>query len=196
VNDWLDKFDDDPRGPKKPRDPRWLEKFRDDQQPRGERPQQPQRAQQSQRPQRPQEPRDRRIPRMPPPAPSTWPQEILIFAGLMATSLVLGLTATAVAYPRLSQAVSGIEILLPDIVVIALVGGFVYLVAWLRQSWAVWLLGTFCLLRFLLYVPTFFHIDSISVRLMTACYFLLQAAAFWFVFTPLSRRWLAQGGRP
>jgi hypothetical protein len=48
----------------------------------------------------------------------------------------------------------------------------------------------FCLLRFLLYVPTFFHIESISVRLMTACYFLLQAAAFWFVFTPAARQWL------
>jgi hypothetical protein len=127
---------------------------------------------------------------MPPPLPRAWPQEIQIFAGLMATSLVLGLTATAVAYPRLSQAVSGLEILLPDIVVIALVGGFVYLVAWLRQFWAVWLLGVFCLLRFLLYVPTFFHIYSISVRLMTACYFVLQAAAFWFVFSPAARAWL------
>lgn len=184
MNDWLDKFDDDPRGPKKPRDPRWLEKFRDDRQQRGQRPQQPQ------RPQRPQEPRDPRIPKMRPPAPGTRPQEVLIFAGLMAASLVLGLTATAVAYPRLSQAVSAIEILLPDFVVISLVGGFVYLVAWLRQFWAVWLLGVFCLLRFLLYVPTFFHIDSISVRLMTACYFVLQAAAFWFVFTPAARAWL------
>ncbi len=108
----------------------------------------------------------------------------------MATSLVLGLTATAVAYPRLSQAVSGLEILLPDFVVISLIGGFVYLVAWLRQFWAVWLLAAFCLVRFLLYVPTFFHIESISVRLMTACYFMLQAAAFWFVFTPSARHWL------
>jgi len=184
MNDWLDKFGDDPREPKRPRDPRWLEKFRDDPKARDPRSQQPQ------RPQRPQEPRDPRIPKMPPPAPGAWPQEILIFAGLMATSLVLGLTATAVAYPRLSQAVSGLEILLPDIVVIALVGGFVYLVAWLRQAWAAWMLGAFCLLRFLLYVPTFFHIDSISVRLMTACYFLLQAAAFWFVFTPAAKQWL------
>jgi hypothetical protein len=25
---------------------------------------------------------------------------------------------------------------------------------------------------------------------MTACYFLLQAAAFWFVFTPAAKQWL------
>src|SRR4029078_12237477 len=117
-------------------------------------------------------PRAPAIRKMRPPAPVTGPQEILIFAGLMAASLVLGLTATAVAYPRLSQAVSGLEILLADIVGVALFGGFVYLVAWLRQAWAVWMLGAFCLLRFLLYVPTFFHIDSISVRLMKDRHFL------------------------
>jgi hypothetical protein len=186
MNDWLDKFHDDPHEPKRPRDqqsprfPRWLDKFRDDQAPREPRPQP-----------REQQPRDPRIPKMLPPGTTTArPQEILIFGGLMATSLVLGLTATAVAYPRLSQAVSGLEILLPDFVVISLIGGFVYLVAWLRQFWAVWLLAAFCLVRFLLYVPTFFHIESISVRLMTACYFMLQAAAFWFVFTPPARHWL------
>jgi hypothetical protein len=103
---------------------------------------------------------------------------------------VLGFTATIVAYSKLSPAMSALEILLPDFVVTSLVGGFVYLVAWQRQFWAVWLLGVFCLLRFLLYVPSFFHIDSMSLRLMTACYFVLQAAAFWFVFRPEARDWL------
>jgi hypothetical protein len=123
-------------------------------------------------------------------APGAWPQEVVIFGGLMAASLVLGFTATIIAYSKLSPAMSALEILLPDFVVTSLVGGFVYLVAWQRQFWAVWLLGVFCLLRFLLYVPSFFHIDSMSLRLMTACYFVLQAAAFWFVFRPAARDWL------
>jgi hypothetical protein len=29
-----------------------------------------------------------------------------------------------------------------------------------------------------------------SLRLMTACYFVLQVAAFWFAFTPAARDWL------
>lgn len=181
MNDWLDKFDDDPREPKRPRDPRWLDKFRDDPKSRDPR--------QQQREPRPRDPRDPRLPKMPPPAAAR-PQEILIFGGLMATSLVLGLTATAVAYPRLSQVMSGLEILLPEIMVILLIGGFIYLVAWLRQFWAVWLLVVFCVVRFLLYVPTFLNIESIFVRMLTVSYFILQAAAFWFVFAPAAKQWL------
>ncbi len=193
MNDWLDKFHDDPREqrphqPKRPRDPRnlrlprWLDKFRDDQTPRETRPQP--------REQRPRDPRDPRIPRMPPGTTDARPQEILIFGGLMVASLLLGLMATAIAYPRLSQAMSGLEILLPEIVVILLIGGFVYLVAWLRQFWAVWILMAFCVVRFLLYVPTFLNIESVFVKMLTVCYFMLQAAAFWFVFTPAAKRWL------
>ena len=74
-------------------------------------------------------------------------------------------------------------------------GGFVYLVAGMRQGWAVWLLIAFCAVRLILYVPTFFHIESVSVRLLTAVYFILQAAAFWFVFTPAAKRWLAGAKR-
>jgi hypothetical protein len=186
MNDWLDKFDDDPREPKRPRDPRsprpprWLDKFRDDKVPREPRPQP-----------REQRPRDARIPKMSPPGTSTArPQEILIFGGLMAVSLVLGLIATSVAYPRLSRAMSGLEILLPEFVVILLIGGFVYLVAWLRQFWAVWILVAFCAVRFFLYVPTFLNIESVFVKMLTVCYFMLQAAAFWFVFTPAAKQWL------
>jgi hypothetical protein len=118
------------------------------------------------------------------------PQDILIFVSLMALSLALGLSTTALALPRLMEIASPLEILLPDILVIAVTGGFVYLIAGLRQSWAIWLLIVFCIARFILYVPTFFHIDSVTVRMLTAMYFILQAAAFWFVFTPAAKRWL------
>jgi hypothetical protein len=118
------------------------------------------------------------------------PQDILVFVSLMALSLALGLSTTALALPRLMEIASPLEILLPDVLVIAVTGGFVYAVAGLRQSWAVWLLIVFCVVRFVLYVPTFFHIDSVTVRMLTAMYFILQAAAFWFVFTPAAKRWL------
>jgi hypothetical protein len=118
------------------------------------------------------------------------PRDILVFVSLMALSLALGLSATALALPRLMEIASPLEILLPDLLVIAVCGGFVYAVAGLRQSWAVWLLIVFCVVRFVLYVPTFFHIDSVTVRMLTAVYFILQAAAFWFVFTPAAKHWL------
>lgn len=118
------------------------------------------------------------------------PQDILVFVSLMTLSLALGLSTTALALPRLMEIASPLEILLPDVLVIAVTGGFVYAVAGLRQSWAVWLLIVFCIVRFILYVPTFFHIDSVTVRMLTAMYFILQAAAFWFVFTPAAKRWL------
>lgn len=146
-----------------PADPRWLDKFPDD---------------------------PRLKPR--PPAPRERPQSILLFAALMSASLVLGLTATGIAYPRLARFVTPVEILLPDVMVIAIIGAFVYLVAGLRQRWAVWLLAIFCAVRFLLYVPTFIHIEPVTVQALTAFYFILQAAAFWFVFTPSSRRWLGR----
>ncbi len=120
----------------------------------------------------------------------------MLFAALMALSLTLGLTATAIAYPRLAGIASPLEILLPDILVLVLTGAFVYLAAGLRQLWAVWLLAAFCVVRFLLYVPTFFHIESVSVRLLTSIYFILQAAAFWFAFTPQSRRWFGKASKP
>lgn len=145
-----------------PADPRWLDKFPD----------------------------DARL--KPPPVAEERPQSILLFAALMSASLVLGLTATGIAYPRLARFVSPVEILLPDVMVIAIIGAFVYLVAGLRQRWAVWLLAIFCAVRFLLYVPTFIHIEPVTVQGLTAFYFILQAAAFWFVFTPPSRRWLGQ----
>ena len=118
------------------------------------------------------------------------PRDILVFASLMALSLALGLSATSLALPRLIEIAAPLEILLPDFLVITVCGGFVYLVAGWRQSWAVWLLIVFCVVRFALYVPTFFHIDSVTVRMLTAMYFILQAAAFWFVFTPAAKRWL------
>ncbi len=128
----------------------------------------------------------------PQPQAGLWgrPQEILLFAILMGLSLVLGLAATAIALPRLSDIAPPMEILLPDILVLAVTGGFVYVVVGLRQYWAVWLLVAFCGVRFLLYVPTFFNIESISAQLLTAVYFIVQAAAFWFAFTPASKRWL------
>jgi hypothetical protein len=146
-----------------PADPRWLEKFPDD-------------------------PRSKPHP----PVPIERPQSMMLFAALMSVSLVLGLTATAIAYPRLARFVTPVEILLPDVMVIAIIGAFVYLVAGLRQRWAVWLLALFCAVRLLLYVPTFIHIEPVTVQVLTAFYFILQAAAFWFVFTPTSRRWLEQ----
>jgi hypothetical protein len=117
------------------------------------------------------------------------PQDVLVFVSLMALSLALGLSATALALPRLMEIASPLEILLPDVLVITVTGAFVYAVAGLRQSWAIWLLIVFCVVRFTLYVPTFFHIDSVTVRMLTAMYFILQAAAFWFVFTPAAKRW-------
>jgi hypothetical protein len=147
-----------------PSDPRWLDKFPDD--PRKKTPH--------------------------PPVPGERPQSILLFAALMSASLVLGLTATGIAYPRLARFVTPVEILLPDVMVIAIIGAFVYLVAGLRQRWAVWLLALFCVVRFVLYVPTFVHLEPVTLQVLTTFYFILQAAAFWFVFTPPSRRWLAQ----
>jgi hypothetical protein len=142
-------------------------------------------------------PRPQAIPGRPQAQPMRWgrPQDILLFAGLMGLSLVLGLAATGIALPRLAEIASPLEILLPDLLVIAVTGGFVYLVAGMRQGWAVWLLIAFCGVRLILYVPTFFHIESVSVRLLTAVYFILQAAAFWFVFTPAAKRWLAGAKR-
>jgi hypothetical protein len=144
------------------------------------------------RPSQDRQPRPSGIPLQPQTSRGLWgrPRDILVFASLMALSLALGLSATALALPRLMEIASPLEILLPDFLVITVCGGFVYLVAGWRQSWAVWLLIAFCLVRFALYVPTFFHIDSVTVRMLTAMYFILQAAAFWFVFTPAAKRWL------
>lgn len=217
MNNWLDKFRDDRS---KSSDPRWLEKFRDDPKSRPPRPEQrndprgdpraeraPGKAPPRDNPprQQPREgaregrplPRPQGAPGKPQAQPGLWgrPQDILLFAGLMGLSLVLGLAATGIALPRLAEIASPLEILLPDLLVITVTGGFVYLVAGLRQGWAVWLLIAFCAVRFILYVPTFFHIESVPVRLLTAVYFILQAAAFWFVFTPAAKRWLAGAKR-
>lgn len=147
-----------------PSRPRWLDKFRDD----------------------PVE----REPRAQKQQPSSRPHDILLFAALMSLSLVIGLTATAIAYPRLAEIASPVQILLPDILVIAIVGAFVYLIAGMRQQWAVWVLGVFCAARLLMYLPTLPHIATTALQLLSAFYFVLQAAAFWFAFTPETRRWL------
>jgi hypothetical protein len=144
-----------------PGEPRWLDRFRDDP-----------------------------VERKPRPRPPARPRDILLFAALMALSLVLGIAATAVAYPRLAAIASPLQILLPDILVTAIVGGFVWLVAGLRRQWAVWVLGLFCAARLLMYLPALPHIATAGLQLLSALYFVAQAAAFWFAFTPESRRWL------
>ncbi len=173
VNNWLDRFRDDRRDPA---DPRWLEKFRDDP--------------------KPGEPR----------APREGQPQTFAFTCAAGTPAghpaVRGVDGTfAGAGPcrhrhRLSapfgESRRRSKSCLPDILVIAVTGAFVYLAAGIRQSWAVWLLIVFCAVRLFLYVPTFFHIESVSVRLLTVVYFVLQAAAFWFAFTPQSRRWFGK----
>jgi hypothetical protein len=235
MNDWLDRFRDDPREPRRPREPArdpqrprepvrdmrpprepappgWLDRSGDDPRQRKPQPEAPRPSSQKPLQQKPPQPKQPQRPpaslRPPqsaqarPRTPPFWPaffaaagrpQGIVLFAMLMAVSLVLGLTATAIAYPRLAPHASAAEILLPDVIVIALTAGFVYLVAGMRQGWAVWVLAIFCAVRFLLYVPTFLHIDVVTVRMLTACYFILQGAAFWFAFTPEARRWLGAG---
>ena len=199
---WLDRFSDDGNRPPRPKGP-------PPQQPGG--PQGPQgRPPQGQRepgrprppqqpsPQSSQPPRPRPAPQAAPQmpgGPGRRPQDVAIFAGLMALSLALGLTATALAYPYMAPEVSALQILLPDLLALAVVGAFVFLVWGMRQFWAVWILLAFCAVRFLLYVPTFFHIDSVAIKLLTSFYFILQGAAFWFVFTPVSRNWFGKPRR-
>ena len=124
-----------------------------------------------------------------------WPRNILLFSCLLAGSLVLGLAATAIGYERLVRLASPAEILLPEILVLAFFGVFIWLIAWRCQQWAVWVLGIFCAARFLFYLPSFPYIEPLSVRYLSAVYFALQAAAFWFIFTPEARRYLAKGPR-
>lgn len=183
MSNWLNKFRDDLG------EPRWLDKFRDDPVKRKPPPQAKPQPKPQIRPQpQPQRPQQRQL--QPKPQSSQRPRDILLFAGLMSLSLVLGLTAIAIVYPGLAEFASPIQILLPDILVISITGTFIYLIAELRQQWAVWVLGLFCAVRLLMYLPTFSHIATPGLQLLTAVYFVLQAAALWFVFTPDSRRWL------
>lgn len=174
MSDWLKKFRDDPA------DPRWLDKFPDD-------PDRP-RPRPSQRPppgsKRPEQPK--------PPGGQERPQGIMLFAALMAFSLVIGLTATAIALPHLASGVSPWDILIPDMIVIAIIGSLVALVAWLRFGWAAWLLAAFCAVRFVMFLPGLPHIPTLQLQSIGVFYFILQGAAFWFLFRPASQRWLKQ----
>lgn len=108
----------------------------------------------------------------------------------MSLSLVLGLAIIAIVYPGLAELAPPVQILLPDILVISITGTFIYLVAELRQQWAAWMLAVFCAVRLVMYLPTFWHIAAPGLQLLTSLYFVLQAAALWFLFTPAARRWL------
>jgi hypothetical protein len=177
---WLDKFRDDRS------DPRWLDKFHDDpDRPRPHPSQQPQRPNQQKRPEPPK-----------PPTGQERPQSIMLFAALMAFSLVIGLTATAIALPHLAAGVSAWDILIPDVIVIAIIAALVALIAWLRFGWAVWLLAAFCAIRFVMFLPGLPHIATLQLQSISVFYFILQGAAFWFVFRPASRNWLQQKRQP
>lgn len=173
MSDWLKKFRDDPS------DPRWLDKFPDDPDRPRQRPSQ--RPHQQKRPEQPK-----------PPAGQEMPQSIMLFAALMAFSLVIGLTATAIALPHLAEGVPAWELLIPDVIVIAIIGTLVALIAWLRFGWAVWLLAAFCAIRFVMFLPGLPHIATLQLQSISVFYFILQGAAFWFVFRPASRNWLQQ----
>lgn len=203
MSNWLNRFRDDPG------EPRWLDRFRDDpvkgepERPAGPgpqpkpqvRPTHPSRPPQHLKPRpalplQPKRPPHRQQRPRPEPHLSRRPRDILLFAALMSLSLVLGLAAIAIVYPGLAEFASPVQILLPDILVISITGTFIYLIAELRQQWAVWVLGLFCAVRLLMYLPTFPHIATAWLQLLTATYFVLQAAALWFLFTPDARRWL------
>jgi hypothetical protein len=178
MSEWLKKFRDDPA------DPRWLDKFPDDPDRPRPRPHPSQHPPQPRRPQRPEQQK--------PPGERGMPQSIMLFAALMAFSLVIGLTATAIALPHLAAGVSAWDILIPDVIVIAIIGALVALIAWLRFGWAVWLLAAFCAVRFVMFLPGLPHIATLQLQSISVFYFILQGAAFWFVFRPASRNWLQQ----
>jgi hypothetical protein len=119
------------------------------------------------------------------------PRSMLMFVYLLAASLALGLFTIAATYSAQAQLLSLPEIVLPEVITIALFGVFIWLAAFRRKQWALWVLLIFCAARFVFFVPSFLYVPR-WVQIVTAVYFGLQGVAFWFAFRATSRRWYAR----
>jgi hypothetical protein len=116
------------------------------------------------------------------------PRSMLMFVYLLAASLALGLFTVAATYSAQAQLLSLPEIVLPEVLTIALFSVFIWLAAFRRKQWALWTLLIFCTARLLFFMPSFLYV-KLWIQIITAVYFTLQATAFWFAFKPGSRRW-------
>jgi len=119
------------------------------------------------------------------------PHSLLIFVYLLAASLAIGLFTVAASYSVLAQIASLPEIVLPEVLTIACFAVLIWLAAWRRQQWALWVLAILCAVRLLLFLPSFPYV-VLWVQVLTAIYFGLQAAAFWCAFQPAARRWFTK----
>jgi len=122
------------------------------------------------------------------------PRSMLMFVYLLAASLALGLFTVAATYSAQAQLLSLPEIVLPEVITIALFSVFIWLAAFRQKQWALWTLLIFCTARLLFFLPSFVYV-KLWVQIITALYFTLQAAAFWFAFKPASRRWFVKKTR-
>jgi hypothetical protein len=119
------------------------------------------------------------------------PRSAMMFVFLLAASMALGLFTVAANYSVYAQLASLPEIVLPEVLVVALFSVLIWLAAWRRQQWALWTLAIICAVRLLLYLPSFPYVP-LWVQVVTAIYFGLQAAAFWSAFQPAARRWFTR----
>ncbi len=116
------------------------------------------------------------------------PRSMLIFVYLLAASLALGLLTVAATYSAQAQLLSLPEIVLPEVMTIAFFGVFIWLAAFRRKQWALWVLLIVCSARLLFFLPSFLYVPR-WVQVVTVAYFGLQAVAFWFAFRASSWRW-------